>query len=192
MRRCIIVLLALVAVAAFGPARADAKTPCRDRIYNDWYRNGKIASTYPLACYRDALRHIPTDVVGLLEPRRRHPARTAGGDRSQCTGEHVPSRSAAAPAPASPRRAVHPPTPRPPSPADTAPDAADPGDMSTTPTATPIHVVAATPAAAHGGVPLPVIVLGGVALVAGRLRRDRRSASAATGAATRLERARAA
>jgi hypothetical protein len=47
--------------AALLPATADAKAPCRDRIYNDWYQNGKIASTYPLACYRDAIAHVPND-----------------------------------------------------------------------------------------------------------------------------------
>ncbi len=164
MRRCFIVLLALVAVAAFGPARADAKTPCRDRIYNEWYRNGKIASTHPLSCYRDALKHIPTDVVvysSLGDDIRL--ALQAAVARSH--GQHVPSevgsgtgtRVTSSSSPSADTSST--------SPADTAPDAADPGDMSTTPTATPIHVVAATPASSSGGVPLPVIVLGGVALV---------------------------
>jgi hypothetical protein len=56
--RWIALVLVLAAGAAFAPA-ADAKTPCRDRIYKDWDRDGKIASTYPLSCYRDALRHVP-------------------------------------------------------------------------------------------------------------------------------------
>jgi len=51
------VLAALIAV----PGAARGASPCRDRIYNDWYRDGKIASTYPLACYRDAIKHIPSD-----------------------------------------------------------------------------------------------------------------------------------
>jgi hypothetical protein len=55
--------LALVAFAAalFAPATANAAVPCRDRIYNDWYKDGKIASTYPIGCYRDALKHVPAD-----------------------------------------------------------------------------------------------------------------------------------
>ncbi len=51
----------LVLPAAVLPATADAKAPCRDRIYSDWYQSGKIASTYPLACYRDAIAHVPND-----------------------------------------------------------------------------------------------------------------------------------
>lgn len=48
-------------VAVLLPASAGASAPCRDRIYNDWYKDGKIASTYPIACYRDALKHVPID-----------------------------------------------------------------------------------------------------------------------------------
>ena len=166
MRRCIVVLLALVAVAAFGSARADAKTPCRDRIYNEWYRNGKVASTYPLSCYRDALKHIPPDVAvysSLSDDIRL--ALQAAIDRGH--GQRVPSEigsgtgTRATSSSSSSGNTSGTMT----KPADTAPDAADPGEVSTTPSTSPIHVVAATPAGtSSGGVPLPVIVLGGVAL----------------------------
>jgi hypothetical protein len=55
--------LALVAFAAalLAPATANAAVPCRDRIYNDWYKDGKISSTYSIGCYRDALKHVPAD-----------------------------------------------------------------------------------------------------------------------------------
>jgi hypothetical protein len=53
-------LAGVLAVALPGPASA-AGTPCRDKIFNNWYRDGKVASTYPTSCYRDALKHIPTD-----------------------------------------------------------------------------------------------------------------------------------
>jgi hypothetical protein len=49
----------LAATAAITAPVAGAKTTCRDRIYADWRQDGKVASTYPLSCYRDALRHIP-------------------------------------------------------------------------------------------------------------------------------------
>jgi hypothetical protein len=56
-------LLILVAVLAglVLPGTAGAAVPCRDRVFNDWYHDGRIASTYPTACYRDALQHIPAD-----------------------------------------------------------------------------------------------------------------------------------
>jgi hypothetical protein len=53
-------LLALLVAAAI-PVQANAAVPCRDKIFNDWYADGRIASTYPHACYVDALHHIPPD-----------------------------------------------------------------------------------------------------------------------------------
>jgi hypothetical protein len=56
-------LFVLVAVLAglVLPGTAGASVPCRDRIFNDWYHDGRVASSYPLGCYRDALKHIPAD-----------------------------------------------------------------------------------------------------------------------------------
>ena len=50
-------------LAALAPASASSAVPCRDKIYNDWYKDGKIATTYSIACYRDALKHVPTDAL---------------------------------------------------------------------------------------------------------------------------------
>jgi hypothetical protein len=59
------ILVALLAVSLLAgltlPATVGAAVPCRDRIFNDWYHDGRIASSYPTSCYRDALRHIPAD-----------------------------------------------------------------------------------------------------------------------------------
>jgi len=55
-----LLLVLVLAVCAALPATADAKVPCRNQIFNDWEHDGQIASTYPLSCYRDALRHVPT------------------------------------------------------------------------------------------------------------------------------------
>jgi hypothetical protein len=83
-------LFALVAMLAglALPGTAGAAVPCRDRIFNDWYHDGRIASSYPLGCYRDALRHIPADAkiysslstdikAALLAATRRHHGKTA-------------------------------------------------------------------------------------------------------------------
>jgi hypothetical protein len=58
----LLLLATLLAVALPGPASA-ATSPCRNKIFNDWYPDGKIASTYPIACYRDALKHMPPDAA---------------------------------------------------------------------------------------------------------------------------------
>lgn len=60
MKRWLILVVLLAAVAVPSTASASG-TPCRNKVFNDWYRDGKIASTYPVGCYRDALKHIPTD-----------------------------------------------------------------------------------------------------------------------------------
>jgi hypothetical protein len=60
MKRFLPLVLVLAAVVLPGMAHA-ATTPCRDRIYNDWYSDGKIATTYPISCYRDALANVPGD-----------------------------------------------------------------------------------------------------------------------------------
>ena len=57
-----LLLLALLVVAATAiPAQASAAGPCRNDIYDDWYQDGKIASTYPISCYRDAINHVHGD-----------------------------------------------------------------------------------------------------------------------------------
>jgi hypothetical protein len=56
----LVALTAGVAVLAV-PGASAAAAPCRDRVYNDWYHDGRIASSYPISCYRDALTHIRAD-----------------------------------------------------------------------------------------------------------------------------------
>jgi hypothetical protein len=59
-----LVATAVVAVAVAGPAAAkSAKStpPCWKTLINDWY-DGRIDGTYAIPCYREALNHLPTDV----------------------------------------------------------------------------------------------------------------------------------
>jgi hypothetical protein len=58
MRRLLLLSVLAISCVVALPAGADAKVPCRNAIFNDWYHDGQIASTYPLACYRDALAHV--------------------------------------------------------------------------------------------------------------------------------------
>jgi hypothetical protein len=142
-----------------SPGIADAKAPCRDRIFNDWYHDGKIASTYPLSCYRDALKHIPPDVgvySSLGDDIRL--ALQAAVNRSH--GQKVPDQvgesqlASSANTSSSTKHGGS---------ADTAPNAADPGGGMRPGTVTPVAVQPAS--SGSSGLPLPVLVLGGVALV---------------------------
>jgi hypothetical protein len=60
-----LVVAALVAVALVAalarPAASTAAAPCWKTLLNDWY-DGRIDHTYPIQCYRDALKHLPADV----------------------------------------------------------------------------------------------------------------------------------
>jgi hypothetical protein len=49
------------AAAVAQPLPAAAATPCWKALLNDWY-DGRIDGTYALHCYSDALKHLPADV----------------------------------------------------------------------------------------------------------------------------------
>ena len=67
LRLCLAVLaLALMSVTAVsGAAAMDAKSlqSCADAVIADWYDDGRIGKIYPLECYRSALKQLPTDVL---------------------------------------------------------------------------------------------------------------------------------
>jgi hypothetical protein len=62
-------LILLVAVAALaGLARVDKaearlESKCSQNLIHDWYVDGRIDQTYPVHCYREALRDIPEDQI---------------------------------------------------------------------------------------------------------------------------------
>ena len=153
MRRFALLALLLAAVAAGTARTAHAATPCRDRIYNDWYADGKIASDYPIACYRDALKHVPADariyssLSGDIEL-----AMQAALAREH--GKKVPAEvgkgrvSLGAGAVAGTTETIHSEKPEP-----------------LTPTSTPDTVAVGATSGSGGGIPTPIIVLGALALL---------------------------
>jgi hypothetical protein len=50
-----------LAAAVARPLPAAAATPCWKALLNDWY-DGRIDNTYSIHCYSDALKHLPADV----------------------------------------------------------------------------------------------------------------------------------
>jgi hypothetical protein len=60
-----IVVMALVAVAATvaaRPATAAKDRSCAEQVVDDWYDNGRVDYIYPLKCYRQAIKILPPDV----------------------------------------------------------------------------------------------------------------------------------
>ena len=149
-------LLALLAVAVLWPTAANAAVPCRDRIYNDWYADGKIASTYSLSCYQDAIKHVHSDAAiysSLVDDIKS--AMQAAKERMR--GERVPAQVGKGHvgqnvAGVSTTKVITTRT----------------QDGKTRPAPAPTTTLSASPTSSGGGgsgLPLPILVLGGVALL---------------------------
>jgi len=164
-------VLAILVLAAFAPSSAGAAVSCRDRIYNDWYHDGKIATTYPISCYRDALKHVPPDAreySSLLDDIR---SALQGALALKNGHTNVPAQIGTGGAAASPRgesssrpsRAPH----------DPSREQVD--------TTLPTGTVASGATGDGSGVPVPLLVLGALALLltavggAGLVAKRRRS-----------------
>jgi hypothetical protein len=67
----ILVIAALAGAAALGtaqPAQARSMSSCSAALIHDWYVDGRVDKTYPVHCYREALKNIPEDqaIYGTL------------------------------------------------------------------------------------------------------------------------------
>jgi hypothetical protein len=59
-----LMLMALVMVSGVSSRHAAAKTPsCADQVIADWYDDGRVGKIYPLHCYREAIAKLPPDVL---------------------------------------------------------------------------------------------------------------------------------
>ena len=157
MNRFVVGLVLALAVAATTVSTADARTPCRNLIYNDWYQDGQIASTYPVSCYRDALRHLGTgdqvytsledDIRAAMQAAlaRRHGKKVAAQVGHKFTTPVLVDSN---------------------EPKSRKDEHADPTDPAT-PTKNRSLASSPVPVAAHSsnGIPAPLLVLGGLALV---------------------------
>jgi hypothetical protein len=63
----IVLVLAAAIGAAFGgaaqPAQARAMSSCSKNLIHDWLVDGRIDKTYPVHCYREALKKVPEDQI---------------------------------------------------------------------------------------------------------------------------------
>lgn len=61
----VVLTAALGATPAVAADKAPAKKkapPCWKLLVQDWYQNGRVDNVYPIPCYREAINHLPTDV----------------------------------------------------------------------------------------------------------------------------------
>jgi hypothetical protein len=63
----IVLAVALAIGAALGvgaqPAQARSMSNCSKALIHDWYVDGRVDKTYPVHCYREALKEIPEDQI---------------------------------------------------------------------------------------------------------------------------------
>jgi hypothetical protein len=55
-------LLVGTLLVSVAPAAANDRS-CGQQVIDDWYGDGRVDGTYPLHCYRDAIKKLPEDVV---------------------------------------------------------------------------------------------------------------------------------
>jgi len=67
-----LILIAAMALAGgvlgVGKAEARSSSACSKALIHDWYVDGRVDKTYPVHCYREALKDIPEDqlIYGTL------------------------------------------------------------------------------------------------------------------------------
>ena len=63
----ILLVLAAVIATVLGagaqPAQARTMSTCSKALIHDWYVDGRVDKTYPVHCYREALKQIPEDQI---------------------------------------------------------------------------------------------------------------------------------
>jgi hypothetical protein len=66
----LLVTAMVLAGGVFGVGKAEARSSsvCSKALIHDWYVDGRVDKTYPVHCYREALRDIPEDqlIYGTL------------------------------------------------------------------------------------------------------------------------------
>jgi len=62
LKPLILLVPAAVVAATIGVGTAQATT-CSKALIHDWYVDGRIDRTYPVHCYREALKDIPEDQI---------------------------------------------------------------------------------------------------------------------------------
>jgi hypothetical protein len=147
----------VLVLAAAGPAAAAAK-PCGLKVIDDWYDNGRVDGSYPLHCYDDAIDELPRDVKDYSSAKddieRALQARMNGQDAPPAAGDPTPNDPGSDPA------------------AVPGPETGEDGDVSGTPPSkdgddggVPEAGVSDVDTASSDSVPVPLLVLAGLALL---------------------------
>jgi hypothetical protein len=147
-------LLAAVAAVLLAAAPASAAKSCGRQVIDDWYDDGRVDRTYPLHCYDDAIEALPPDVRdyssakediqrALQNRLRNQPAPPATTDPSPAGGGTSSNRA----------------KPTKPPKNQTTTDVSDPKNEN------PPEVAGEVDTDSASSVPIPLLVLAGLALL---------------------------
>jgi hypothetical protein len=173
-----LLLIALVMVSTVGskPAMAKAKS-CADQVIADWYDDGRIGKIYPLHCYTEAIAKLPPDVLDYSN------AKEEIGRALAFAKQGKPDPGGSDPSPGSTGTTNTETTSTEPSTNTTKTTTTRTNETPPTKTTTTVDtdttatVVAPTDTSGPSSVPVPLLVLGGLAVLllaagsAGYLRR---------------------
>jgi hypothetical protein len=166
-----LLLIALVMVSTSvgsKPAMAKARG-CADLVIADWYDDGRIGKIYPLHCYKEAIAKLPPDVLDYSN------AKEEIGRALAFAKQGKPDPGGSDPSPGSTATTETETTSTGPTTSTT--NTATRDTTSTPTTGTTATVVPATDTSGPSSVPVPLLVLGGLAVLllaagsAGYLRR---------------------
>jgi hypothetical protein len=144
----------LAALALAGPGAAAPKS-CADQVVADWYGDGRVDKVFPLHCYQEAIRSLPVDVLDYSNAKEdilralafarkgeKDPG-ASGGSQPTGNGPSDPGAPGADPG------------------TDPGTDPGHPGDEGGTGT----DAADAVDTSGPSSVPLPLLILGGLALL---------------------------
>jgi cobalamin biosynthesis Mg chelatase CobN len=162
---------ALALLAGIGSTSVPAKTPsCADQVIADWYDDGRIGKIYPVACYRAAIAKLPPDVLDYSN------AKEEIGRALAFAQQGKPDPGSADPSPTTTASSTSTPTTT----TDTKPATTESTPTETVETGQGTTEAAgdtSTDTSGPSSVPIPLLVLGGLAVLllaagsAGYLRR---------------------
>ena len=164
LRAAVAAAAIVLAALAAGTGSALAAPACARQVVADWYDNGRVDRLYPLRCYRDAIKTLPEDV-------RAYSSAKDDIERAlqfRMRGKSDPGESPTPPSPPPPSPT---PPPSPPAPTTSEPDPSptttDTPSTETEPVDTGTQTEAGGPVDTSGpsAIPMPLIVLGGLALL---------------------------
>ena len=172
-----IAALALVMMSGIGgKVAAAASGSCADQVVADWYDDGRVGKIYPLACYQQAIKKLPPDVLdysnakeeigrALAFARQGKPDPGGQDPTPVATSTTSSTSTGTTPTPTTPTESTDTSTGQTKTTPETTTNVFTPGTTSTTDTSGP------------SSVPMPLLVLGGLAILllaagsAGYLRR---------------------